>query len=130
MQTQPISVSPESANALTELTARIAREHGPYLRPDEAVRVLSGNLLQGRRDAPHRSVVTLQKLGMDPTVIVRAERFLLVPAGAIARLILGLPRHPAEPTAPLPAAMPPARRGRGRPRKHPAAAAHAAGGAV
>ena len=122
-------VSPEGgASALTELTARIARENGPYLRPDEAVRVLSGGLLQGRRDAPHRSVATLEKLGLDPTVIVRAERYLLVPAGAIARVILAMPRHPTESAAPLPAAMPP-RRGRGRPRKRPAAAVSGAGGA-
>ena len=126
----PISVSNhERASALTDLTASLAREHGPYLRPDEAVRVLSGGRLQGRRDAPHRSVGTLEKLGVHADEIVRAGRYLLVPASAIARVILGVPRHPAEP-APIPAAMPPARRGRGRPRKHPAAAAHAAGGAV
>lgn len=121
---------PESAAALTELIARLAREHGPYLRPDEAVRVLSGGLLKGRRDAPHRSVATLGKLGLDANEIVRAERFLLVPASALARVILGLPLPGAAAPAPAPAAAMPPRRGRGRPPKHPAtAAARAAGGA-
>ncbi len=119
---QTISVSPNcdsAADALTVLTAQIARDHGPYLRPDEGVRVLSGGLLQGRRDAPHRSVATLEKLGLHASEIVRAERFLLVPAAAIARVILGLPLLSSAEPAPAPA-MPPARRGPGRPPKHPA----------
>lgn len=115
---------------LSELTASLAREHGPYLRPDEAVRVLTGGRLQGRRDAPHRSVATLAKLGLDANEIVRAERFLLVPASALARVILGLPLPGAAAPAPAPAAAMPPQRGRGRPRKHPEAAVCAAGGAV
>ena len=121
---QTISVSPDSANsadALTVLTAQIAREHGPYLRPDEAVRVLSGGLLQGRRDAPHRSVATLEKLGLHAAEIVRAERFLLVPAAALARVILSLPLPMPLPGPAHAPAMPPVRRGPGRPRKHPEA---------
>ena len=125
---QTISVSPncDSADALTVLTAQIAREHGPYLRPDEGVRVLSGGLLRGRRDAPHRSVATLEKLGLHASEIVRAERFLLVPAAAIARVILGLPLVSAAEPAPAPAMPPPARRGPGRPPKHPSSRARVA----
>jgi len=67
------------------LAAELVHAHGAWLRPDAAVKLITGGALAGHKRLPHRSVGTCRALGVEPRKIGKTW---LVSASDIARAMI------------------------------------------